>query len=126
MPVLDVSFILDDPDFCDNSLVCIRNRQSVGDNGLAVETHERLPFSGVVTQDSGDKLNRGDAAAYQSGTIFIATRFMLTAGVRGASADIVHWGGSAYTVVNVKDYSSYGDGHIEAVCEQLPLDGRSC
>ncbi|WP_248322031.1 hypothetical protein [Caballeronia sp. Sq4a] len=123
MPLLDVSDLLTDPDFVDTSLTCTRSAQTVGDDGMAVNAPTVTPFSGVVTNDSGDQLRRRPDGTMIEGSITIHTRFQLIDGKTGFDADIVTWQGRQYTVVNVRDWSTYGRGFVAAQCELMPFSG---
>jgi galactose-6-phosphate isomerase len=122
MPLLDVSEILTDPDFC-QPLICNRLKQTVGEDGLAINTPVRIRFTGVVTTVSGLELERNAVGELITGTILICTRFRLTDGKSGLSADIIDIGPRRYTVTNVYLYSQYGRGFVEAVCDLIPLAG---
>jgi hypothetical protein len=124
MPLLDVTEILMDPDFC-QPLVCTRLKQTVGEDGLAVNTPIRIPFTGVVTQVSGAQLERNAVGELITGTILVCTKFRLTDGKIGLTADIVTIGPRRYTVINVYNYSQYGQGFVEAVCDLIPLEGST-
>lgn len=125
MPLLDVSSVLDNPMFKEapNALVCTRNAQTVGPDGIAVNTPTDTPFSGVVTSDTGDVLMRMAEGSYVKGSILIHTAFVLIDGANGNDADVVTWLGRKYTVVSVNDYSTYGAGFICANCEPISLTG---
>lgn len=123
MPRLDVSDVLLDPEFVDTSLVCIRNSQTVGDDGIAVDTQTSIPFFGVVTNDTGDILIRQAQGEHITGSITIHTRFRLSDGSTSFSADEVAWQGATYTVSNVANWSTYGRGFVAATCDLKPLSG---
>jgi hypothetical protein len=123
MPTLDVSSVLLSPEFCDTRLKCIRSSQTVGDDGIAVNTTQTTRFSGVVTADSGLDLRRDPEGSRVTGTISIITMFFLQDGKSGEAADIVCWQGRQYTVIDVQDYSRYGRGFIEAKAELIPVSG---
>jgi galactose-6-phosphate isomerase len=125
MPLLDVSELVVDPDFCETNLYCNRLKQVVGENGLAVNTPTKVRFTGVVTQVSGAELERNAVGELITGSILICTRFRLTDGKIGITADIIDFGPRSYTVVNVYNYSRFGRGLIEAVCDLLPLQGTN-
>ena len=120
---LDVSDILTDPDFVDSSLICLRQVQTVGSNGLAVNVEKKINFSGVVTSDSGARLVRTPTGERIQDNMTIHTQFVLTDGARGLSADVVVWNGQRYTVAMVNDYSTYGRGFIVASCDLIPFSG---
>lgn len=122
MPFLYVSEILIDPDFAD-SLICERQSQTVGDDGIAVNVPTTAPFLGVVTSDKSKELARLAAGSLISGAILVHTSFRLTNGKPGIDADIIIWNGARYTVASVDDYSRYGGGFICASCDLIPLSG---
>lgn len=123
MPLLDCSDVLLDPDFCDTTLVCQRNVQGVDDSGRGYVKSSNTRFAGVVTSDKGELLQRGAVGEHATDNISVITRFKLRNAGIGADADIVQWNGKRYTVTKVNDYSTYGLGFIEAVCEMIPLSG---
>ena len=123
MPSLDVSEVLNSPEFIDTTLVCTRQVQTVGDDGLALNTTTTIPFSGVVTREPGDILERLAGGSIIKGTIRIHTTFVLDDGGPGKSADIVTWQTRQYTVTDVDDYSTWGAGFVSARCEVLALSG---
>lgn len=123
MPLLDVSDVLLDPDFVDSSLICARSAQTVGSDGMAVNTATQIPFSGVVTNDTGDQLIRNADGSRIQGSITIHSQFRLIDGVSGFDADVVTWQGRSYVVNNVRDWSTYGQGFVAAQCVLIPLSG---
>jgi galactose-6-phosphate isomerase len=125
MPQLDVSEILDDIDFYEGGLMCLRQRQMIGSGGLAANTQIPIPFGGVVTQVAGSDLKRDAVGEVITGSILIVTRFRLIDGKAGFSADVVKRGTRSYTVANVLPYSKYGAGFVEATCDLLPLAGSA-
>lgn len=123
MPLLDVSDVLLDPMFQDTSLTCTRQAQTVDANGIASNTQTVTPFAGVVTNDAGDQLLRRPDGSRIEGSITIHTQFQLSDGRIGFDGDLVSWQGRQYTVVNVRDWSTYGRGFVAAQCELIPLSG---
>lgn len=123
MPSLNVSRVLLSREFVDKTLVCIRNAQSVGNDGIAVNTPTNTPFFGVVTSDRGDVLVRMAEGSKVTGTIYVHSQFPLSAGAAGQDADIIQWNGRKYTVTDANNYSTYGAGFTCARCEPLSLQG---
>lgn len=123
MPFLDTSDVLCDPDFCDTTLKCTRSVVVTNEQGVGVATTKIFGFSGVVTSDSGDVLKRVPGGEYVVGSILICTRTRLIEAAKGYTADIVSWDGNNYTVATVNNYSTYGVGFVEAICELIPLSG---
>jgi galactose-6-phosphate isomerase len=124
LPQLDVSELMYDIDFVEFKLVCLRMAQTVGVNGLAVNTPIPIPFHGIVTQVAGSDLRRNSDGEVITGSILVCTRFRLLDGKSGFTADVVVWGDTRqYTVSNVLAYSRYGRGFVEATCDLRPLAG---
>lgn len=123
MPPLDVTDVVQDADFVTLGLVCKRNAQTVGTDGVGVNTPQSFPFAGVVTNDRGNILNRQAEGERIEGSITVHSKFALRAGSSGYSADLVTWNGRDYVVKSVADYSSYGRGFTAANCVLLPLSG---
>lgn len=122
MALLDVTEVLFDPDFAD-TITCIREMQNVGGNGLASSTTTTSNFTGVVTQEDGDVMQRMPDGEMVSGSITIHTVFRLSAGGPDQNADIVTWQGRQYTVKMISDYSNFGAGFIAASCDLIPVTG---
>lgn len=123
MPDLDVSDVLYDPEFADTTLVCIRRQQTVDAHGIAQESTQRLPFTGVVTSNAGDKLNVNADGTRIVGSITITTPFRLRMSGANVGADHVQWNGREYIVDNLNDYSTYGHGFVIANCNIAPVTG---
>jgi len=123
MPLLDVSDVLLDPEFVDMGLSVMRNMQTVGDNGIAIDTPKCKKFYGVVTSLDGSVLRRVAEGTKITDTITVHTQFRLTDGQCGLDADIVTWQGNQWTVTNVNDYSTYGRGFVAATCTIISLTG---
>jgi hypothetical protein len=122
MAMLDVTELLTDPDFVDLGLLCQRNVQIVGNDGLAMLTPANGNFVGSVFAGES-KLNRGSDGQYIKGRITIITKFGLIDGQQGNTADIVTWQRKRYTVTEVEDFSNWGAGFVRARCDLIPLSG---
>jgi len=122
MALLDVTDVLSDPDFA-NSLTCERITQTIGEDGIAVNSAQLFPFKGVVTNNLGDILDRAAIGEHIKGNISVYTRFALQDGKDGYTADIVRWRNRRFTVANVSDYSHFGRGFVAASCDLIPLSG---
>lgn len=123
MPMLDVTEVLTDPDFCDTSLVCHRQIQTRDEYNFPVNTPQDIPFSGVVTVDRSLEAKRMAAGQNINGAILIVTQFRLTQGQPGYDADVVTYSGREYRVTFVDPYTRYGAGFVQAHCELMDFDG---
>lgn len=121
MPSLDVSDVLLDPDFMTKDLVCKRIMVSVGDNGRPVRSEQSFQFSGVVTTNSGQNMDRREDGTLIKGAINIHTKTPLIAGSKDHQADEITWKGKTYYVVQVFDNLHYGRGFNKAICDLKPL-----
>ena len=129
MPDLDVSFVLDDPMFNDSSIIIERTTLVVGSDGRGTPTTVSIPIDGVAI--SGYALPGGDGGLVRrpegetnSNGMTLATRFQVQMGdiATGATADVIVWLGSRFTVIAQNDYSNFGDGYYLILADQLPLN----
>lgn len=116
----DVSDALLDPDFVDR-LVCERLVQTIGNDGIAVNTPTEVPIFGCVT--GGETLERTATGERIKGAITVHTKFRLIAGEDELTADVLLWKGRRFVVADVADYSHFGGGLSAATCDLLPLSG---
>ncbi|MCH7380384.1 hypothetical protein [Acinetobacter higginsii] len=121
MARLDVSDVLLDPDFMDTGIVCNRTAVIVGNNGRSQETITTTTFAGVVTTNSGIKMDRRPDGTLIKGAINIHTKFALIQGDANNKADEIVWQGKTYIVSQVMDNLHYGQGFVKAICELKPL-----
>jgi signal peptidase I len=125
MPTLDVTDILFDPDFCDDSLTVKRRVTSVDEDGFPTTVDTVTPFSAVVTVDRSVEAQLRMSGQTVTGTILVITTERLIAGETGRIGDIVTYQNREYLVKSVDDYTAYGAGFVQAHCELLPFDGGS-
>ncbi|QIP56833.1 head-tail adaptor [Hafnia alvei] len=123
MPFLDVTDVLSDPDFCDTSLLCLRQIQICDEDNFITNKSEEIPFTGVVTVDRALEARRMAAGQTISGAILIVTTFRLTQGQESLDADVVIYQGRKYRVTFVDPYTSYGVGFVQAHCELMDFNG---
>lgn len=124
MPLLDVSFVLDDPLFAD-TIDIDRKTVTIGQNGRSQVTVQTFAdVSAVVTQGTGDTLKLLPEGASVNGTIMVHTRFDLRTAADGVEPDEVVYpagSGKRHIVTITSDYSRYGAGFVKAVCTIKPL-----
>lgn len=116
MPLLDVSDVLDDPDFCD-TITVTRLTETVDSNGYGVLTPTVFPdITAVVTAGSGDDLLQLPEASRVSGNILVHSRFSLNAETDTTKADVITWQGRTYTVTQCSDWGRFGQGFSRSIC----------
>jgi len=129
MPDLDVSFVLDDPMFNDSSIIIERTTLVVGSDGRGIPTTVSITIDGVAI--SGYALPGGDGGLVRrpegetnTNGMTLLTRFNVQMGdiATGATADVILWNGSRFTVIAQNDYSNFGDGYYLILADQLPLN----
>lgn len=122
MATLDVSRVLHDPKLASRGIICHRTEVVMGDNGRGQKTETTHTFSGVVTTNDGNKMDRRTDGTLIKGAINIHTRFALSSGDADHQADEITWKGRRYIVSQVLDNTHYGRGFVKAICE-LKLSG---
>ncbi|WP_387467142.1 head-tail adaptor [Photorhabdus sp. RM323S] len=123
MPLLDVTDVLFDPDFCDTTLKYTRRTVIVDDDGFATSEKTTKGFAGVVTVDSSLEAQIRMSGQVVSGNILIITTTRLIAGETDKAGDVVTYQNRDYLVKSVDPYTAYGAGFVQAHCELLPFDG---
>lgn len=123
MPLLDVTDVLFDPDFCDTMLTYKHRDVVVDDDGYANTVITTKPFSGVVTVDQSIEAQIRMSGQAVTGNILIVTTERLTSGGTGMLGDIVTYQNREYLVKSVDPYTAYGAGFVQAHCELNPIDG---
>lgn len=120
MPLLDVTSVLLDPLFAIRFDV-IRVSMSVGANGVAVETEERVPNQvGVFVPDGDNGLRRGADAtmALRRGTLICRYK-LRQVGAAWQADKVVMPDGIEYTVQEIMPFQRYGKGFTEALVTSM-------
>ena len=118
MPLLDVSDVLNSPEFS-TTFTVIHRAQTVGPNGRAVDAVATFNnIQGVVTPEVGLQLYRAPDGSMQSGNISVVSKFPLQSGNTSDNddGDVVVWNGNYYLVFHVQDYTQFGSGFTVAKC----------
>ena len=120
MPGLDVSEVLTDPLFVE-ALTIKRQTQAVGSNGRALETPITItprPY-GVVTSEADDRVVVGEDAILRPNMLRVTTKFRLQGPSPGRDADIITWNGDDYIVIDIDNFSKWGQGFMTALCQSM-------
>jgi len=117
MADLDVTDVLDDPDF--KTRFTVRRVRSGMVDGYTVENPlDPVETEGVVSPASGSKLYRKPDGEMSVADISIITKFPLTSGDSTYAADIVVVKGVRYAIINSNPYS-FGVGFVQATGLQV-------
>lgn len=120
--MINMAFLLRDPDIANVQMIRVRRAQTIGDNGRAINTSSPSRITGTVTMDKGAVLKRIPEGEYVEGSILVhAPACSLRVAGIGYDADLVQWKGASYTVKTIGDYSS--QGFMWAVCEPVSIPG---
>lgn len=120
MPTLDVSEIIDDPEFS-TTFTLVRSTDVVGANGRTTQAAACSSVLRGVIQPTGEDNILTAEGTMISRFIEIITKNQLRCARQGYAADRVVWRGGTYVVKSVSDWSQWGAGFCEANAEFLPL-----
>ncbi|UNA00773.1 hypothetical protein ZHS_17 [Edwardsiella phage vB_EpM_ZHS] len=136
MPLLDVSFVVEDPMFAD-TFNLMRRQDAVGANGRTtiITTATLLAVVGTVTQQDPAALMRQDSEQHVPRRIFLASKTAFRPASRSPDGltqyqpDQILWpvnadgtpadGATLYTVEQVFPYKRYGGGLYECVATSM-------
>lgn len=119
MALLDVNFVLKDPDL--SEIFTVRRRQQVIDvhgRSTIVETDYKNVVGVINAGDPNDLIRDNPEYEIFRNTISLVTDFDLIGAMEGYLPDIVLWRGANYTAVYINQYPQFGPGFIQAVCTQ--------
>lgn len=115
MADIDVSDLLNDPDFADVVTV-IRRSQTIGANGRSENYGQYFDDVAMCISPTGrNEIERLDDSQKQLRSIKAITSFRLQGPTVGQGSDIVMWQDSAYLVAVVDPYTQFGAGFVEAI-----------
>lgn len=108
--MLDLSFLMDDPDFC--STCTLRSTQIIGnDHGRPIYEQCEKEIVAVVQPATAEDMQRiaETAGGVTTETLAIYTQFKLCAGTPTQGADMVVFEGQIYEVCQVEDFMPNGN-----------------
>lgn len=123
MALLNVSDVLDDPDFKSTG-VLIRSVVDVSAYGLAQVTSQGTQFEGVFWQGNGTGLVQNGEGDWIEGDLVVVTRFPIDTGRREVASDGIVFAGLPYTITNAQLWA-YGDGFTQATGKLATINPSS-
>lgn len=130
MPDIDVSDVLIDPEIAGDTFTVLRRQETMtvrGKSTVVVTAFDNQV--GAVWPSSDNELKRLADYDAQHKAITVVTAFRLrgvsNAGGQSFKPDIVQWGGSNFEVADLKDWSRFGAGMIEAICVETDFVGQA-
>jgi hypothetical protein len=115
MALIDISEIVNDPDFQD-TIVLSRRTQTISDYGETILTAVDSTMSAVVQVGNGETLARNTDYSIMTDWITIYSQFDFRADGNGYFADKITWSGRIFQVKAVSDFMNYGNGFTRADC----------
>jgi hypothetical protein len=125
MANIDVSEVLNDPDFQD-AFQIIREAETIDQHGRAVDTAGGAKtYYGVIQPASGDTLQLMPDLARTAGTIEVWTQEILQGETDTTAPDVIIWQGNTYTVSHTDPWFNWGTGWVHAVCVRRNMTGTN-
>jgi hypothetical protein len=114
--MIDVSELMDDPDFVSpDPVTVIRRASSVDAHGMHVLTPTTIPITAIVQNGSGDILENNPQAAVYSEYIRVWSRFEFQAQSEDGDADLVTFRGKRYRVMPRDFWANWGEGYTRVL-----------
>lgn len=120
MALLNVSDVIDDPDFWSEA-VLIQAIVEVNSVGIASALQTGQPFTGVIWPGNGLGLVQSGEGDMVEGDLMIVTRYPIDIGKREIAADGVIFAGLPYKITNASLWP-FGDQFTQAVCKLATLN----
>ena len=117
MPLLDVSDVLDDPDF-QTSITLLRTAVSGMERGRETTASTSTMMLAVVQPATSADLQRLPDASLNEGAITIWARWAFATDTATTKADKVVWRDDTYTVMTVDDWGEFGSGYFRAIAQR--------
>lgn len=115
MALIDVSFLLSDPDFTDTATLITR-AMTVNEWGEGETQESSVQITAVIQPATGKDLERLPEGAKLHETIRVWYRGELLPERENGYADIVVWKGKRYQVKTADPWDNYGAGYWRALC----------
>lgn len=122
MSRIDVSEVINDPDFTEPAWHVIRT-ETVDNQGYNQIAETRVPILVIPTSGDGDVSVKRQESRSVFSTVRFYTQADLKPGEVGRAPDVVEWRGNAYEVLNRSDWTPWGLGFTSAACQLLPPSG---
>ena len=108
--MLDLQFLMDDPDFCSQSV--LRRSQITGnDHGRPIYEQTETQIDAVIQPATAEDMQRivQTSGGVMTETLAIYTSFKLNVGDSDNGADMIVFGGQVYEVCQVEDFIPNGN-----------------
>ena len=115
MALIDISEIINDPDFQD-TITLTRRTETISDYGETMLSDVSSTMNAVVQSGNGETLARNLNYAVMSDWITVYAQFDFITDGNGNYADRITWNGRSFLVKTVTDFMNWGLGYTRADC----------
>jgi galactose-6-phosphate isomerase len=116
MPLIDVLDVLFDPVIAAEAFTVTRRKETVGQNGRTQIVSETLNGVGSIQPATPQALRRLPEGTRVEGSISVYTSLRLMMQTETQQPDEISWGGRSYQVADVRDWTHFGGGFVNATC----------
>ena len=122
MPFIDVTDLLTDSFIAGENFTVYRRKENINPFGESIVTVQIEQAVGQISPTSPSNLVRDPAYSSQYKNLDVITTFRLIGAGQDISTqayqpDLVLWKGNFYIVNKVDDYTHYGAGFVQAICD---------
>jgi hypothetical protein len=118
-PHADFSLVFSEPELADGFLV-LRRAEGTDEHGRANPTVVRtFETHGIIVSATPNDLARVPDQQHQQKTISISTQFRLQGPYPGVQPDVIRWHGDDYVVITLDDFTSFGEGFVNALAQRM-------
>jgi hypothetical protein len=114
MPLLDVSFVLQDPMF-NQSFIIVRTKRKIV-KGRTNYSHEEFTANGVFISLKSEDLNRLPTADRSRSPVYVYTQSELSIGDEEFAPDEIKFRNKIWQVKEINNWHEYGAGFYKALC----------
>lgn len=118
MPDLDVTDLLADSDIAGDPILITRARRTVNtSNGMTVDSPYTIATYGSVQPASGQQLRQLPEEQRTEAHISVVVPVMLIPLSTTNAPDLVQHHGQTYRVIIANDWSDFGQGYYQGICQ---------
>lgn len=122
MSLIDVSELLEDPDFVD-PVTIVRTSAVVGVDGMPERIQTLIPDQLMSVQPASGQTITAYPELTRSATVYeVWGKMRLYGPQEGTEPDRIIWRGRTLAVNKIDDYSHWGQGYYHCVCSEESTD----
>lgn len=117
MALLDVSEVLESPEFID-AFEIVRRAKTVNDFGELELVESKVVAYGSMQSATAQDFEQGTDYSKINGAVKVFSKSQLKAESDADYADVIVWRGVRYFVKSVENWANFGAGFYVAVCQK--------